>query len=146
MTDTPRHFVPSFVQSFIQEFISRPFKKLTQRPPAYPCRNKLVEQLAEHICITFTQEADLQRDPVPGGGANNGKCATLSSCSNSTRYQELARNTRAEGSTARYTRYGLQSSQRYPEGLSGRVPHALISALEFMLGISQPLSSSFIEP
>src|SRR6218665_1405907 len=51
-----------------------------------------LEQPAERTFIIFRQEADFQRESIPGGETNNGECTTLLSCSCSTRYQLLARN------------------------------------------------------
>jgi|SRR6218665_2000795 len=77
-----------FIHSFIQEFIRRPFKKSTQRRPSPTTALQIsLKQPAKRTFIIFRQEAYVQGESIPGGGANNGECATLPSCSRSTRFQ-----------------------------------------------------------
>src|SRR6218665_2885923 len=82
------HYVFIYVHSFIQEFIRRPFKKSTQRRPS-PGREIQIsfKQPEKRTFIIFRQDTDFQGESIPGGGANNGECSTLPSCSFSTRHQ-----------------------------------------------------------
>src|SRR6218665_3612464 len=60
-------YPPMRIHSFIQECIRRSVNKPTQRRPSPATAKKLVlSNLQKHFII-----------PTPGGGANNGKCATL---------------------------------------------------------------------
>jgi len=82
----------SFIHWFIQEFIRRPFNKSTQRLPSLATTVQIsLKQPAERTFIIFRQEADFQRESIPGGGTNNGECTTLLSCSCSTRYQYVCK-------------------------------------------------------
>src|SRR6218665_3527723 len=81
-----------FIHSFIQEFIRRPFNKSTQRLPSLATTVQIsLKQPAERTFIIFRQEADFQRESIPGGGTNNGECTTLLSCSFSTRCQYVCK-------------------------------------------------------
>src|SRR6218665_4042262 len=74
--------------SFIQEFIRRPFKKYTLRRPSPSTAMQIsLKQPAKRTFIIFRRETDFQGEFIPGGGTNSGECATLPSCSFSTRRQ-----------------------------------------------------------
>src|SRR6218665_3929656 len=78
----------SSIHSFIQIFIRRPFKKSTQgRPSPAKAIQISLKQPAKRTFIIFRQDTDFQGESIPGGGANNGECATVPSCSFSTRHQ-----------------------------------------------------------
>src|SRR6218665_1082111 len=81
-----------YIHSFIQKFVKRPFKKsaLQRRPQPSHAIQISLKQLVEHTFIILRQEANFQRESIPGRGTNNAECSALPDCISSTRHQELA--------------------------------------------------------
>src|SRR6218665_708078 len=79
--------------SFTPKFIRRPFKKSTQRRSRPNHGDSLqisLKQPAKRTFISFRQESISKGSPFQLEGptkSNIGECATLSSCSRSTRHQ-----------------------------------------------------------
>src|SRR6218665_377127 len=96
----------------------------TQRPPSPTTAVQItLKQPAKRTFIICRQEVNFERESIPGGGTNNGECATLPSCSRSMsmRHQYSwpvteERRTRRPGRPDT----GLQSSQKQAGALPRR--------------------------
>src|SRR6218665_1979727 len=77
----------SFIHSF-KNLLGAPSRNLLRGAPSPATAIQIsLKQPAKRTFIIFRQDTNFQRESIPGGGANNGECATLPSCSFSTRHQ-----------------------------------------------------------
>src|SRR6218665_2330248 len=78
-------YIYIYIHSFIHSRIYKaPLQKIySEAPQAQPRRGATdsLKQSAKRTFIVFRQETDIQWESIPGGGTNNGECATLPSCS-----------------------------------------------------------------